>query len=712
MAEGILQNVSIYMKLLIFTQALDQNDPVLSAYHRLISEVARNFDSVTAVCLKKGEVDLPKNTKVLSLGKENGGGRWRSRLRYVVRFYTYIFGQKYDAVFVHMNQEYILLGGIFWKLMGKKVYMWRNHHAGSVLTDISAAFCTKVFCTSKFSYTAKYRKTVIMPVGIDTNMFTTNPLIKRVPRSVLFLARIAPVKRPDLLIEALADISSAGGDFIATIVGDPLPKDEAYYKNLQDAVTRHGLQGKVVFKKGVSNTEAIDLYNAHDVFVNLSSSGMYDKTIFEAMACGCLVLASNENLRGLIDNAFIFEQGNRHELSQKLSALLGISSHDRELKTVILRRVVEDHHSLVLLGKKLREEIAPRPFVKVLYLFSNTRAAKLEKVKQGYPDNGFCGFFRVRHYGVETEYVELEQYLPARLCRFLRMRVLNVYFSHIPFIWKFFSYDVVFHVGSFASQMVWIVLGLRKPKWVLYDYSLTGLLGEGKTFKQRLLRRIIDHSAGIITLSEKEARMLKERFPRLKDAIRFIPYGTDLEYFKPQNVPEVEQILSIGFDRGRDYATLFEATKDLGIKVIATNSRHIKKLGPLPSHVELRSFTDPELVQEYAKSKIVVLPLDTRGGINDAMGCSTLVEAMAMGKPVIASRTFTMESYISHGENGLLVPERDVEALRDAIKKLLADEKLRQDLGRRARAFVETHCDSEKSAQQMADFFTSVSKVS
>src|SRR6185369_1642182 len=156
------------MKLLVFTQALDKKDPILSPYHRLMGEIARNFQSVTVVCLKKGEHDLPRNVEVLSLGKEEGGGRLMSRARYVWRFYKYIFGAEYDAVFVHMNQEYVLLGGIFWKLMLKPAYMWRNHHAGSRLTDVAAFFCKKVFCTSRFSYTAKYKKTVIMPVGVDT----------------------------------------------------------------------------------------------------------------------------------------------------------------------------------------------------------------------------------------------------------------------------------------------------------------------------------------------------------------------------------------------------------------------------------------------------------------------------------------------------------------------------------------------------------------
>ena len=159
----------VKLKLLIVTQKVDRNDSVLGFFHRWIEEFAKYCSQLTLICLQRGEYNLPANVKVLSLGKETG----RSRVKYLWRFYKYIWQERknYDVVFVHMNQEYILLAGWLWKILGKKVFMWRNHYSGSLFTDIAASFCRKVFCTSKYSYTAKYKKTVLMPVGIDTNLF-------------------------------------------------------------------------------------------------------------------------------------------------------------------------------------------------------------------------------------------------------------------------------------------------------------------------------------------------------------------------------------------------------------------------------------------------------------------------------------------------------------------------------------------------------------
>ncbi len=155
------------MKFLILTQKVDRNDPILGFFHRWIEEFVKRCERVIIICLEEGEYNLSQNVKVFSLGKEGS----HSRAKYLWNFYKYLWQERknYDAVFVHLNQEYVLLGGILWLLLGKKVFMWRNHHMGNFLTDLAGLFCSKIFCTSKYSYTAKHKKTVLMPVGIDTD---------------------------------------------------------------------------------------------------------------------------------------------------------------------------------------------------------------------------------------------------------------------------------------------------------------------------------------------------------------------------------------------------------------------------------------------------------------------------------------------------------------------------------------------------------------
>jgi len=342
------------MKLLICTQVLDRNDPYLGFMHGWFEELARHVEQLIVICLKEGEHDLPANVHVYSLGKESspqGTMIYQSvllRFEYIVRFYRYIWRvrTKHDAVLVHMNQEYILLGGWLWKLLGKRLYMWRNHYAGTFLTDIAAFFCTKVFCTSRYSYTAKYKKTVLMPIGVDPRF--APPSSPPASGSILFFGRLAPSKRPSLLLEALALLR--GEQWSADFYG---PGEASYVASLKQKAVP--LRERVKFLGPVPHHEAPTVFGAHEIYVNLGGSGMYDKTIFEAAACGCLVLAASEDFAKLVDQRFTFKQDDAEDLAQKLHVLLKVSKEEKRVLQSNLKQLAETQSLQKLISRLVQE---------------------------------------------------------------------------------------------------------------------------------------------------------------------------------------------------------------------------------------------------------------------------------------------------------------------------------------------------------------------
>ncbi len=362
------------MKLLIVTQAVDTEDPVLGFFVRWIEEFAKRVERIEVICLKEGRHDfysaknaVPRSenseefsgtgVRVHSLGKEQDAaedttiyGSVLRRVRYAFRFkfLAWRLRRDYDAVFVHMNQEYILIAGPLWKMLGKRVYLWRNHYAVSWLTDAAVAFCTNVFCTSKHSYTAKYKKTVLMPVGVDTERFFPDARIERKPNSILFLGRISPSKRPEMLIDALASLARTGATFTASLIGSPLPQDETYHESLKEKVRSLSLADRIAFHPGVPNGQTPDLYRAHEIFVNASPSGMLDKTLFEAAACGCRVLAASEDFAALAGPDSHFTDA--PELARRLAEALAAPAPQTPAPFVA-------ENSLAALSEKLREEL-------------------------------------------------------------------------------------------------------------------------------------------------------------------------------------------------------------------------------------------------------------------------------------------------------------------------------------------------------------------
>jgi len=114
----------------------------------------------------------------------------------------------------------------------------------------------------------------------------------------------------------------------------------------------------------------------------------------------------------------------------------------------------------------------------------------------------------------------------------------------------------------------------------------------------------------------------------------------------------------IGVEADRDFAALAARAPQHGVRCVPFR---------------------PDVLPFYRLFDLVVLP--SRGeGLSQA-----LLEAMALGLPVVASRAGGNLDVVSHGEDGVLVPPRDPGAFGAALERLLADRELRRRLGAQAR---------------------------
>ena len=114
--------------------------------------------------------------------------------------------------------------------------------------------------------------------------------------------------------------------------------------------------------------------------------------------------------------------------------------------------------------------------------------------------------------------------------------------------------------------------------------------------------------------------------------------------------------------------------------------------GPLRDRVpQALGWLPPERLAElYTRAAVVACPSHREGF---GVACA---EAMAHGRAVVASDVGGLRDLVVDGETGLLVPPRDVPALRDALERLLADSKLRRRLGANARERVRQLCSWER----------------
>jgi glycosyltransferase involved in cell wall biosynthesis len=313
------------MKILICTQKVDRADPFLGFAHRYFEEFAKHFDEVTIVALGVGTYDLPKNVRVFSLGKEQGSGAFG----YVTRFVPFIVRERknYDAVFVHMSVEFSILGGIFWRLSGKRIVLWYTHRQNNWRVWLGTFFANVVLSASEKSFPIVTPKLRVIGHGIDTNAFDCPPRVTNPhePLQLLSVGRITKIKQDEVLITAVSKLRERKIKAYATFVGGAATgADRAYQDELNDQVNQLAVSDRIVFPGPISNEALRAWYEKTDIVVNMTPTGGIDKAVLEAMAAGRVVIVSNTAFIphfGNYADQLVFKENDADDLADKIAAL-------------------------------------------------------------------------------------------------------------------------------------------------------------------------------------------------------------------------------------------------------------------------------------------------------------------------------------------------------------------------------------------------------
>lgn len=157
------------MRVLVITEKLDKNDEKESFFHGRLLDFAHDCKKLTVMVLENKAHSLPATVEVISLGKE----KKISKFGYMINFYKYIFkhASDYDMVFVHRNPVYIILGGLFWRLMGKNITLWYNHSFVDWKLRLSMLFVDNVLSSSLQSFPIKTKKLKVVDGKRDLDCY-------------------------------------------------------------------------------------------------------------------------------------------------------------------------------------------------------------------------------------------------------------------------------------------------------------------------------------------------------------------------------------------------------------------------------------------------------------------------------------------------------------------------------------------------------------
>lgn len=336
------------MKLLICTQVLDKNHPILGFFHRWVEEFAKHCEVVHVICLQEGTHTLPANVHVHSLGKEQG----KNRLRELWRFYT-IFGQffftgKIDHVFYHMGAIYNIVGAPFFllrKTQGVKFFWWKAHGSINRAGRLAGTFVDTIVTSTESGYTYWEKKRRVVGQAIDTNLFPLVVDTVRNEKQVLYVGRIVPVKRLDILIETARQLVPMGYRFV--VIGPVDQNNQSYNKELLSAFTEVGVE----YIGSQPYEQLPHWYQSSGFFLNTSETGSMDKTVLEAMLCGCVPLTANAAFATLLNPFGLYFS--KQKVPTYVTAITKLAEQDTTSLQAALREVVVANHSLQTFFKRI-----------------------------------------------------------------------------------------------------------------------------------------------------------------------------------------------------------------------------------------------------------------------------------------------------------------------------------------------------------------------
>jgi len=251
-------------------------------------------------------------------------------------------------------------------------------------------------------------------------------------------------------------------------------------------------------------------------------------------------------------------------------------------------------------------------------------------------------------------------------------------------------------IGAYLKKKHKISLFIRVGSpWV---YEINSPIAIAKTIAVKIIRPFVLKRADLVIYNSQA--VVQRNIPHNFEVIY---NGVDTNLFKPMKIKPISQKLNLIYvgnlnvEKGLNY--LLDAVKDI------SNQIHLSIVGDgslLPSLQQKYPFAQfhgripredlPKLINQH---DVLVLPTFVESFPN------VLLEAMACGKPVIATNVFGIPEMVQNNINGFLVPAKNSSEIKTAVEKFMQQPELVYQLGKNDRKIVEEKFKKEQQIQKI-----------
>lgn len=306
---------------------------------------------------------------------------------------------------------------------------------------------------------------------------------------------------------------------------------------------------------------------------------------------------------------------------------------------------------------------------------------------------------------------------------------------------KLNNFDIIhLHYPFIGGVETFLFKKIKNPLVIRYhmDLGLPKLCSFlTSTYNSLITKKIFEKANRILVSSfdyVENSKLISDFFKKNKEKFIEVPYGVDINKFKPGNkrkdlleqlnLKEDDKIILFvgGLDRAHCFkgiSLLLKAMGNTKLQIInpkliivgkgsekAKYERMVKKLGIEDKVIFADNVDNQELPDYYNLADIFVLP-----SINNLESFGiVLIEAMACGKPCLASNLPGVRTVVDDTKTGFLVELNNVDNLTEKIKNILENEILTKEMGQAGRKKVEAKYNHKIVINQIDRIYVSLSK--
>lgn len=509
---------------------------------------------------------------------------------------------------------------------------------------------------------------------------------------VLYVARLVPSKRVDLLIEA-ADRLRQRGDHIRVVV----VAEGSERSRLQAMIDRLGLGPTVGLVGSRGGTDLLKAFGGADVYCSTSDYEGFGLGVAEAMAAGLPVVATA--VGGVTDlvvdgtTGTLVAPGDATAVADGISALLHDADRRRRYGDAGRARARERFDRSQTAGRYLavyreltaadrrRAGAVPVAVLKSGPFGPAGGTAPLPYRIDLLRPSGFSLTWTDRHLGRAAALVGRGG--PGGRAPMVQTVLALPRLARSPVALAMFESE------GHALALLRAVPGpWRRPAlaivvcWLAEQLEQAAAAGAGMGRYRRAYR----HVDRLIYFSRNQTAIFEERLGVDPSRLRPVPFGIDHERFVPSRAPGAF-VLAAGRDRGRDWPTFLAAAARAGLPTKVVCRRADLEGLRVPANVEVLG---PVSADEYrALLGLARVCVVASRPLAYPTGQSVFLESLATGRATVVTTTLAMADYIDDGVTCRAVPPADAGALALAMGELYEDGALRARLGSGGRDAVE-----------------------